>query len=62
MKAYKCDRCGKTYVQNPRIQEEEFSWIVGVKLVRLSKGRRDMSIDLCEDCLKKAIKFFENSD
>ena len=62
MKAYICDRCGNTYLENHRIPtfgRISGSYLAGFKLIS-KDGDVDGSVDLCDDCLECLQDFMSN--
>lgn len=61
--AMKCDRCGKYYDENRLYKIRRYDErMVGIRFEGYSN--MDLSIDLCDDCLKALIKFlgFKEAD
>ena len=61
--AMKCDRCGKYYDENRLYKIRKYNErMVGIRFE--GYHNMDLSIDLCDDCLKALIKFlgFKEAD
>lgn len=62
MKAYICDRCGKTYTDNNKVATSgkiQGSYICGIWL-NTKFDRIDKSVDLCDDCIVDLFSFLNN--
>lgn len=62
MKAYICDRCGKTYTDNNKVATSgkiQGSYICGIWL-NAKFDRIDKSVDLCDDCIVDLFQFLNN--
>ena len=61
MKAYICDRCGETYIQNqvPTRGLVKGGCLSGFQFVNRYE-EFDSKVDLCDNCLNDLFKFMEN--
>ena len=60
MKAKRCDRCGKFYIENKNKYREKYNGDPVSCIILGTCTNRYMSYDLCDECVNELMHFLNN--